>query len=374
MIRKLSLLSLVTLFALALPLFAVAQDSEIMTEWVCPEGFEGQTLTLYNWTDYINEKTIVDFETLCGVTLQLENYGSNDELIAKLRLGNPGYDVIVPSGSYIPVLVREDLMEPIDLSQIPSFETNVSEFLKNPAYDPGNQYTVPYQWGTIGIGYNKARLGKTLTSWEDMWNYDGNVAWVEEPDAIIGVALRILGYDPNTSEASEIEAARDYLIDNGDNVRTIAQGDGRLRLQSGEVDMVIAYNGEILRVAKECNENEALGCKDELDYAIPEEGGVAWVDNLAIAKDAPNPELAHVFLDYMLDPQVSADNSNLTAYATPIQPAIDQKLILAEFLESPFVYPDDETEARLFVLVDGGDDWKRLRLDAWNEIKVSLGQ
>jgi spermidine/putrescine transport system substrate-binding protein len=376
MLRKLSACLVVGLLAFGGSVLAQEQvlPTSEDTTWVCPEGFRGQSMTLYNWTDYINTDTITHFETLCDVTVNLENYGSNDELIAKLRLGNPGYDVVVPTGNIIPVMIREELLEPLDLSMIPNFETNISEFLQGPEYDPENMYTVPYQWGMIGVGYNRAAVGGEIVTWEDVWNYEGNVAWVEEPDAILGFALRILGYDPNTSDPEEITAARDYLMDNGGNVRTIAQGDGRLRLQSGEVDIVIAYNGEILRVQKECNENPSLGCENELDFVIPEEGGLIWVDNLSIPVDAPNPALAHAFLDYMLDPVVSAVNSNLTAYATPIQPAIDDGLILEEFLTSPLVYPDDTVTARLFSLADGGDDWKRLRLDAWDEIKVALGQ
>jgi spermidine/putrescine transport system substrate-binding protein len=299
--------------------------------------------------------------------------GSNEDLIAKLGTGNPGYDVVTPTGSSVPQMIREGLLEPIDVSKIPNF-ANVSEFLQDPVYDPGNMYTVPYQWGTIGIGYNTEAVPDGITSWDDVWNFDGNVAWLEDPRAMLALGLHLLGYDQNSTDPDEISAARDYLIDHGSNVRTIAVDDGQEKLVSGEADIVIEYSGDILQKMTECDDNPDLNCVGKYNYVIPVEGSILWVDNLAIPKDAPNPELSLAFLDYILDPVVGADISNYTAYASPNQKSIDDKLIAEELLTDPIIYPSEETSKVLFGLSDVGEDAAKLYNDAWIEMKTLLGQ
>ena len=374
MFPKLIVLLCLGLLVLGLPV--AAQDGAMITSWTCPEGLGGASLNWFNWTTYEAENTLPDFQALCGLEDEIRDYmGSNEDLIARLRQGNPGYNIVVPTGNFIPQMVREGLLEPIDLSKIPNFE-NVSEFLQFPAYDADadNKYSVPYQWGTIGVGYNKEAVGKEITSWEDVWSYDGNVAWLEDLRNMLGIALNLLGFDPNSTNPDEIAAARDYLVDHGGNVRTIAVDDGQEKLRSGEADIVIEYSGDIFQVIAECAADPDLDCADKYAFVLPEEGSVRWVDNLAIPLDAPNPDLAMAFIDYILDEVVSADIANYTAYASPNQTSIDDGLILEEFLMDPIIYPDEETSAVLFDIVDVGDEAARLYNDAWTELKVLLGQ
>ncbi|MCA0457064.1 MAG: spermidine/putrescine ABC transporter substrate-binding protein [Chloroflexi bacterium] len=368
--------------ALALGIPAFAQDEPAKTTWTCPEDVVAlvqslpeseRVLNWYNWTTYEAETTRPDFGELCGVTVNEDNFGSNEELIAKLRQGNPGYDLVVPTGVVIPQMVREGLLEEIDISKIPNF-ANVSTHLQAPAYDTENKYSVPYQWGTIAIGYNTEAVGQEVTSWEDMWNFGGNVAWIEDPRSMLGIALTLQGMDPNSTDPAEIGAARDYLIDRGGNVRTIAQDDGQEKLLSGEADMVIEYSGDIFQIIADCEANPEQNCAGKFAYVIPSEGAIIWVDNLAIPTDAPHPELAHAFIDYILDPVVGADISNYTAYATPNQASIDEALILPEYLESTVIYPDEAASETLFTVVDLGDDVARLYNDAWTELRTLLGQ
>ena len=334
---------------------------------------EEKKLNFYNWDTYIGEHTLADFEKATGIEAKMDLYADNDELFAKLKAGNPGYDVIVPTGNYIPIMVRGDLLEKIDLTKIPNF-ANVSKALQAPVYDAKNEYSVPYQWGTIAIGYNKQAVGHEVTSWDDMWNFKGNVAWTEDPRSMFGIALNLLGKDPNTTNVDDINAARDFLADHGSNVRTIAQDDGQEKLVSGEVDMVVEYSGDILQKMIECDDKPELNCKDKYNYVVPKEGSVRWVDNLAIPKDAPHPELANAFLDYILDAQVGADISNTTEYATPNQKAIDDKLINPADLTNPIIYPTDEVNKTLFVIADVGDEATKSYNDAWTELKTLLGQ
>lgn len=380
MLRKLMLVLCLGVILLGVPAFA--QDSAPKTTWTCPADVvalvqslpeSDRVLNWYNWTTYEADNTRPDFGTLCGVKVTEDNFGSNEELIAKLRQGNPGYDLVVPTGSNIPQMIREGLLEEIDMSKIPNF-VNVSESLQKPTYDPDNKYTVPYQWGTIAIGYNKEAVGKEVTSWEDMWSFQGNVAWLEDPRNMLGIALVLLGKDPNTTNVDEINAARDYLVDHGSNVRTIAQDDGQEKLLSGEADMVIEYSGDIFQIIANCEANADQNCKDKFAFVIPKEGAIRWVDNLAIPKDAPHAALAHAFIDYILDPQVGADISNYTAYASPNQKAIDEKLIDPTYLDSTIIYPDAEASKNLFTVVDLGDETARAYNDAWTELRTLLGQ
>lgn len=366
--RKLALfIILIGVLIFSLPVLAqeATEAAEPLEPWVCPEGFEGQTLSVYNWSTYVAEDTISNFEALCGVTVQYSIYGSNEEMMAILRQGNPGYDIVVPTDYAIALMASEGLLEPLNHENIPNL-VNISPELLDSPFDPGNQYSVPYQWGTIGLGYNRTKLGGDISTWAEVFAYDGPVAWLEDPRGMFGVALAMLGYDPNTSDPAEITAARDFLIENGSNVVAIAQDDGQALLAAGEVDIVVEYSGDIFTIMAECE------CED-FNYVIPSEAAVIWVDNLAIPAGAPNHALAEVFIDYILHPQVGADISNYTAYATPNQAALDLGLIDEELLANPGIYPDEETRSRLFFIEDNPDG-DQLINDAWNEIKIVLGQ
>lgn len=356
--RTLIGLSLLALLALGA---ALAQE----TSWSCPEGFEGQQLNVYNWSTYIAENTVSDFERLCGVTVVYDTYPTDDDMLARLRQGNPGYDIVVPSGITMYLLVAENLLMPLDKSKIPNIANLDPSFL-DLDFDPGNTYSVPYQWGTVGIGYNTEAVTGEVTSWNDLFEHQGPVAWLEDNRAMMGAALVMLGYDPNTGDPDEIAAARDYLVENGGNVVYIAQDDGQELLARGEVDMTVEYSGDIFQIIDEC------GC-DTYAYAIPKEGTQFWVDNVAIPEGAQNPELAHVFIDYLLDPQVGADISNYTAYGSPNQAAIDAGLIDQELLDDPAIYPSEETLQKLFISVQD-DALEQLYNDAWDEVKIFVGR
>lgn len=294
--------------------------------WALP----GQTLNVYNWLTYVAEDTIPNFEAACGVTVEYSVFGSNEEMLARLSQGNPGFDIIVPTGYMVATMAGRDLLEPLDLANIPN-AANVSEVLLNPVYDPENMYSLPYQWGSLGVGYNITTVGEEITTWDQVFSYDGPVSWIDDPRFMFGVALTILGFDANSENPDEIAAAGDFLVENGGNVVAIAADDGQARGSAGCADIALEYSGDIFQVSVDCE------CED-FQYVLPEPAGQVWVDNLAIPTDAPNHALAEVFIDYILDPQVGADISNYTAYATPNQAAIDAALVLPEYLNTPTVY------------------------------------
>src|SRR5690625_1353816 len=353
-----------TLFAaLLLGLFAAASAQE--SGWTCPEGFEGQTLSVYNWTTYIAEDTIANFEAACDANVQYDTYPTDDDMLARIRQGNPGYDIVVPSDVVVYLMIEEGLLSEIDKDLLPNW-SNLDEDFLDLAFDPGNTYTVPYQWGTTGIGYNVNAVGFEVTSWQDMFEYDGPVSWLSDVPGMFGIALLMQGYDPNTRDVDEIEEAKEFLIENGRNVVYINQDDGQEVLLRGEAHMVIEYSGDIFQIIEECE------C-DDFAYVIPEEGTNFWVDSVAIPVGARNPELAHVFIDYLLDPQVSADIANYTAYGTPNQAAIEAGLIDEELLNDPGIYPSPETEENLF-FVEQDSEIEEIHNAAWDEIRIFVGR
>ncbi len=376
---RLWMIMCLVLAALAAPVFAQDAGGDA---WSCPDGFQGQTLNVLNWTTYIspeddpetafNENLLQNFEQLCGVTVQYdEGLESTEFAIALLRRGNPGYDIAVPSDYGVSTLAAEGLLEPLDHANMPNVVANLSPSFAGLWYDPENTYSFPYMWGTIAIGYDRAKVGADVTSWNDLFTYAGPVAWLEDRRNVIGVALTLLGFDPNTENPDEINQARDFLIANSANVVSIAQDDGQELLARGDVDMTIEYNGDIFQKATECEENP--DCTADFVYTIPEEGAPRWVDNLVIPVGAPNKALAEVFIDYLYDPQVAAVNANYIQYGSPNQAAIDQGLIDQSLLDNPGIYPPPEVEARLFEPYDLPDS-QILYDDAWEEVKLAISR
>jgi spermidine/putrescine transport system substrate-binding protein len=338
---------------------------ESYLDWTCPDEVRGGTLNLYNWASYIGPMTIPDFEVLCDVTVNFDVYDSNESMVARLRSGNPGYDIIVPSHFIVSVMINEGLLTPLTLDNIPNI-ANITPELLNPSYDPGNLYTVPYQWGTVGIAYNTTRVTDPFVSWNDLWAYEGPVAWLEDQRGMLSIGLLMLGYDPNSESEDEIAEARDYLIEHSGNVVTLNAGNSQQLLGGGEIDAAIDYNGNVFQLQAAC------GC-DDYAYVIPEEGANIWVDNVAIPVDAPSPRLAEAFIDYLLSAQVGADLSNYTAYATPNQGALDMGLIDPSMRDNPAIYPDADVIARTF-FSEANPDSEFLYADAWDAVKAGLSQ
>ena len=338
--------------------------SALAQDWTCPEGFEGQELAVYNWTTYIAEDTVPNFEEACGVTVTYDTFPTDDDMLARIRQGNPGYDVVVPAASTLELMIEEGLVEELNKDNIPNL-TNLAGTFTGLSFDPDNTYSVPYQWGTIGIGYNTEAVPGGISSWDDVWAYEGAVSWLEDVRAMMGVALIKLGYDPNTDSPDEIAEARDYLIENGANVTYINQDDGQEVLVRGEADVVVEYSGDIFQIMDECE------C-DTYAYVIPEDGTNFWIDTLAIPVDAPNQALAEVFIDYVLDAQVGADISNYTAYGSPNAASIEGGFIDAELLNDPGIYPSEEAQERLFFIEATGER-DQLFNDAWDELRILIG-
>lgn len=359
------LIQIVLLIALVvlLSLPVMAQDTVVETDWTCPEGYAGQTLNVYNWATYIGENTISDFEALCDVTVNYDTFDTNESLIARLRQGNPGYDVAFPNDYAVIIMAREELIQPIDLDNIPNFK-NVAENFQGLSFDPENEYSVPYLWGTTGIGYNVEKAGE-IKSLTDLFEYDGPVAWIDDVRAMMALALGVLGYNPSSQDPAELEEAKNYLLDHSDNVVAIADDDGQALLERGEVDMVVEYNGDIYQLQVDCE------C-DMFEYVVPEELSLVDITNLVLLTDAPNPELAQVFMDYILDPAVNGAITSDTGYATANIAAIEGGFVDEELLNSTSIYPDLETMNNIQFYEEVGDA-EQIYNDTWDEILILIG-
>jgi spermidine/putrescine transport system substrate-binding protein len=334
------------------------------TAWTCPEGYAGQTLRVFNWTTYIADDTLPRFEELCGVTVEYFEYGSSEEMVTIVRNQSAQYDIAVPAGNSVGIMITEELVQPLNYDLIPNAK-NLNPALLDQAFDPGNVYSLPYQWGTVGVGYDATVIDEPIETWADFFAYEGRVAWLDDQRIILGIGLALAGFDPNSTNEEEVMAGARYLLDEGKGeVFEIAADTGQDLLLRGEVDAVIEYSGDILQIAADCE------CEDFV-YVIPSDYPALWTDNMVIPFNAPNPELAHVFMDYILDAHVGAELSDYTAYATPNLASL--ALLPEEQQSNTAIYPSEETLANGFVANYIGDA-EQFYNDAWNMIQAELSQ
>ncbi len=328
------------------------------------EGKLAKELHLYNWSEYIEPEVLADFEEEFGVKVIEDTFANNEELLAKLQAGAGGYDVIVPSDYMVEIMVEEGLLAELDHANLENIKNLDAKFAK-PPYDPELIYCVPYLWGTTGIGYNADVFEDPPDSWAYLFDpemaaeYSGQLTMLNDVREAMGAALKYLGYSLNSTNEEELAAARDLLIQQKQWVYAYDAEQYEDLLSSDETVIAHGWSGDFFMVAEE---------DERIWYAIPQEGGTIWADNLCIPKGAPNQYTAEVFINYLLRPEVSAANSNFTWYASPNAGAAD--FIDAEVLEEPAIYPPPEVMARLEWLEDVGEAtplYERM----WTEVKAA---
>jgi spermidine/putrescine transport system substrate-binding protein len=323
---------------------------------------EEKQLNLYNWDTYIGETTLADFKEATGIDVKMDLYADNDELFAKLKEGNPGYDVIVPTNDYLERMILAGMVMPLDHSKIPNM-ANIDEPFKDATFDPGRKHSVPYMWGTLGIGYRKSKVEGTVDSWKfvlDDPRYAGRISLLGDAQNVLGVALKYLGYSYNSVKPEELKRAEELLIANKKNVKVYADDNGQDLLASGEVDLAQEWNGDIIQV---------MADDKDLAYVVPTEGSLLWQDTLAIPKGAPHPENAHAFINYVLDGEAGAKIAETIQYATANAAA--KKLMSKEYLENPAIFPPPEVVAKCEASIYVGEEGTRLRDEAWTRITAA---
>jgi putrescine transport system substrate-binding protein len=320
---------------------------------------EAKTLNFYNWTDYIADDTIPNFQKETGIHVTYDNYSSNDELFAKLRTGTSGFDIIVPTDATLVKMKHADLVEPLDLSLIPNV-VNLDPRFRTAAYDPGNKYSIPWQWGTTGIGFDKTKVGGTVTDWDafNLAAVKGQSSFLDEARDAFAMALFALKKDPNSIDDSDLDAARDYLIELKKKVKSITS-DYQDPLKSGELLLAQAYSGDVFTIQVD---------KPNIEYIIPTSGAFSWVDSMAIPKGAKHPGNAEKFMNYILDPKVGAALTNYVNYGSPNKAATP--FIHKDILDNPLIYPSQAELAKLPFQKDIGEDELKYS-DRWTKVKTA---
>ncbi len=320
-------------------------------------------LHIYNWSEYIDPEIYDDFEQEFGVKVIEDTFASNEDLLAKLQAGATGYDIIVPSDYMVAIMIELDLLAEINYDNIPNFK-NIDETFLNPPYDPDNKYSVPYQWGTTGIGYNVDLFEEAPDSWAYLFDpdmaapYAGRMSMLNDSRESIGAALKYLGYSINSTNEQELEEAKQLLIQQKEWVSAYDSDGFEDLLASGEVDIGHGWSGDYFAAAEEA---------EQVWYIIPKEGGVIWTDNLCIPKSPPSQYTAEVFIDYLLRPEVGAQITNYTWFGSPNKAS--EEFIDAEILEEPAIYPPPEVMDKLEFIRDVGEAtaiYDRI----WTEIKT----
>ena len=310
-------------------------------------------LHVYNWSDYIAEDTVPNFEKEFGVKVSYDTYESNEEMVAKLQAGATGYDIVVPSGYIIPVMVATDLITPINKKYIPNFN-NISPIFLNLPTDQGNKHTVPWQWGTSGIAYRTDKIKTPIDSWAVFHDkrYAKKMTMMDDGREVIGSQLRYRGHSLNSTKPAELAQAKADSIAAKKNLKAYISAPVKGQLISGDVWLSQLWNGDTTQAKAE---------QPNLGYVIPKEGCTIWGDSMCIPKSAPNKRAAHEWMNYILRPEVGAALSEATGYGTPNAAA-------AKVMKNPVPYPTEAELLRLEYQVDLGKDtatWDQI----WTEIK-----
>ena len=321
-----------------------------------------EELTVFNWFDYIDPAVIDLFEDETGITVKYVNFTTNEEMYTKLEAGAGTYDVIFPSEYMIERMIAHDMLEELDLSAMPNF-ANVMDRLKDPSYDPGNRFSVPYMWGTLGYLYNTEMVDEELSSWSALFDekYAGNVIMMNSMRDSIGLALKYLGYSMNTRSEAELNEAKDLLIkQKQDKIQCgYLLDETKDKMVGGEAAIGVVYSGDA-QYAVEKNEN--------LVYVVPEEGSNIWVDGMCIPKGSKNVEAAQQFIDFLCREDIAAMNFDYIYYCSPIQAVVDG--LDEEEAAQSTINPSEDVVSRCEYF-NAVEDVMSLYENVWMEIRLA---
>ncbi|PRY83457.1 ABC transporter substrate-binding protein [Alkalibacterium olivapovliticus] len=287
---------------------------------------------LYNWGDYIDSDLIDQFEEETGYRVVYETFDSNEAMYTKVQQGGTGYDLAIPSEYMIERMIEENLVVELDHSRIDGLDHIDSDFL-NLNFDPGNRYSIPYFWGTLGIAYNEDMLeGFEPESWEDLYRPElaNSILMIDGAREVLGIGLQTLGYSLNSTDNSELQEATEQLRGLSPNIKALVADEIKMYMIQEEAAIAVTYSGE---AADMMWENESIV------YILPEEGSNLWFDNMVIPHTAQNEEAAYAFINFMLDPEVAAQNADYVGYSTPNETAMDY--LPEETIEDEQFYPSE---------------------------------
>ena len=339
---------------------------------------QDRVVNVYNWSDYIDESILEDFTAETGIRVVYDVFDSNEILETKLLAGGSGYDVVVPTGTFMARQIQAGVFQPLDkslLSNIGNLDPAIMERLEK--YDPGNQYAVNYMWGTTGLGYNveaaAARLGEerpvTLTDFFDPDTLakfaDCGVMALDAPEETMRAALTHLGLDPDSTDADDYRAAAEAWMAIRPHIQKFHSSEYVNALANGDICLALGWSGDVLQARDRAAEADA---GVTVEYAIPPEGALMWFDNMAIPADAPNVAEAHAFIDYILRPEVMAKASNYVYYANGN--AASKEFLSEDVFGDPAIYPAEETVARLYTVSPFDPRLQRVVTREWTRVRT----
>jgi putrescine transport system substrate-binding protein len=337
------------------------------------------TVNVFNWSDYIAEGILDEFTARTGIRVNYDVFDSNDTLEARMLAGASGFDVVVPTSDYMQRQIAAGVYQPLNRDLLPNL-ANMDPALMElaAAFDPGNEHGIIYLWGTTGIGYNRAAVdarmgeGHVVDSWSMIFDpeivsrfADCGVAVLDAPTELLPPAMRYLGLNPNSTEQADLEAAAALMTTIRPHIRYFHSSQYISDLANGEICLAVGWSGDILQAAARAEE---AGQGVEVNYAIPVEGAHLWFDMLVIPRDAPNPEAAHAFINFLMDPEIAARNTNYVAY--PNANLASKPLIDEDILNDPTIYPTDETIATSWTLQPYDSRTDRLVTRLWTRVRT----
>lgn len=339
---------------------------------------QSKELKVYNWTDYIDVSLLEAFEKETGIKVIYDTYDTNELLETKLLAGNSGYDLVFPSASFLSRQIEAKVFQKLDKAKIPNLTHMWGDIAaKVAAYDPANAFSVTYLWGTTGIGYNvdkiKAKMPNApLTSWkmaydiETIKNFkDCGIHFLDSPEDLMPSVLRYLGMNPNSKEKADYEKAAVHLEKIAPYVQKFHSSEYVNALANGDICLVVGYSGDIKQAGK-----RAFEAKNSVNvgYAIPQEGAQMWFDQMAIPADAKNVENAHLFINYLMRPEVIAKSTNFVAYANGN--LASQKFVDKAVLDDVSVYPPPNVLEKLFTVTPANARLQRDITRLWTKVKT----
>ncbi len=338
-------------------------------------GGSENVVNIFNWTNYIDAASIPAFETATGIKVNYDLMDQNDVLEAKLLAGNSGYDVVVPSGSFYAEQVRAGLYQPIDRSALSNYGNLDPALMQRIAkLDPGNQYGVPYMWGTSGIAFNvdaiQARMPDApIDSWRMLFDpavvsrfADCGVTLLDAGDEMVESALIYLGRDPDSQSREDLAAAVDVIAKVQPYIRYFQSTSYVDDLANGEICLALGWSGDVFQAIRSAR----AGIK--IDYRLPKEGAIVWFDIMAIPKDAPHPAAALRWINFILEPPVAARITDAILYANPNKAS--WPLLDPQVRDNPVIFPSADEMARLIAVGPKSPRFVRLRNRAWTQAKA----
>lgn len=332
-------------------------------------GGEDKLLNLFGWSEYIPQSLLDGFTAETGIKVNYDAFASNEEMYAKIKAGASGYDMVQPSDYWVSLMASEGMLEELDLTKIPNV-ANVDPSLPYDLWDATHMYSVPYQYGSVAVAVNTEKVATPILSYNDLWDpgFAGRLVLLDDERQIIGAALLALGYDPNTTDEAELEAAGVKLLELVPNVKVFDSDSPSTVLLSGEADLGLVWNGE---AAIAHGENPAMA------YFFPSEGAIFYYDNLSILKGAAHVDAALAFMDYVLRPEVSLLITAEFPYSNPNLAALNllrdtDSDAYQAYIDFPATNPPPEAMAKGYILKDVGEAtgiYDRI----WTEFKIATG-